>query len=122
MAWTGVCEHCMEKFGIEIFHNGFGDSSYAYCDRCGKTAILSGWSKEWPKGVKCTQAEIAPEMESHLKPCECGGTFTKGNYPRCPKCKQPSQRTRLPNIWSGKHQEPKRVGDGNEIGTDSIVP
>jgi hypothetical protein len=85
MAWTGVCEHCMEKFGIEIFHNGFGDSSYAYCDSCGKTAILSGWSKEWPKGVKCTQAEIAPEMEPHLKPCQCGGTFTKGSYPRCPK-------------------------------------
>jgi len=88
MAWTGVCEHCAENFGIEIFHNGFGDSSYAYCDSCAKTAILSGWSKRWPKGVKCTQAEIAPEMEPHLKPCECGGTFTKGNSPRCPKCKQ----------------------------------
>jgi hypothetical protein len=87
MAWTGICEHCTENFAIEIFHSGFSDISYAYCDTCGKTAILSGWSKQWPKGVKLTQAEIAPEMELYLKSCDCGGRFTKGNSPRCPKCK-----------------------------------
>jgi hypothetical protein len=85
---TGICEHCKETFSIEIFHNGFGDSSYAYCSNCGRTAILSGWSNRWPKGVKCTQAEIAPEMELYLRPCECGGRFVKGSAPRCPKCKQ----------------------------------
>jgi hypothetical protein len=73
---------------MEIFHNGFGDSSYAYCGACGKTAILSGWSKLWPSGVKCTQAEIAPNMETHLQTCTCGGSFSKGNSPRCPSCKQ----------------------------------
>jgi hypothetical protein len=67
---------------------GFAECSYAYCDGCGKTAILSGWSKHWPKGVKCTQAEIARDMEPHLLPCTCGGTFSKGNSPRCPNCKQ----------------------------------
>jgi hypothetical protein len=83
----GTCDHCAEKFKIEIFHNGFGDSSYAYCGTCGMTAILSGWNKRWPKGVKCTQAEIAAEMEP-LTPCVCGGTFAKGHSPRCPHCKQ----------------------------------
>ena len=122
MAWTGVCEHCAEHFDIEIFHNGFGDSSYAYCDRCGKTAILSGWSKQWPNGVKCTQAEIAPEMEGHLKPCGCGGIFTKVTPHVAQNVNRLSQRTGRQNIWSGKHQEPKRVGDGSEIGTGSIVP
>jgi hypothetical protein len=52
------------------------------------TSILSGWSKRWPKGIKCTQAEITPEMELHLRRCECGGRFSKGNSPRCPSCKQ----------------------------------
>jgi hypothetical protein len=86
MAWSGVCEHCHANFAIEIFHNGFGDTSYAYCDTCGQTTILSGWNKRWPEGVKCTQAEIAPEMEPHLQPCGCGGKFTRGNSPRCPAC------------------------------------
>ncbi len=85
----GTCDQCGEKFNFEIFHNGFGDSSYAYCGTCGMTAILSGWHKQWPSGVRCTQAEIAAEMEPHLRPCECGGTFAKGNSPRCPHCKQP---------------------------------
>ena len=85
---TGMCEHCCETFEIELFHNGFGDTSYAYCDTCGMTTILSAWHKQWPSGVKCTQAEIAPEMEPHLGTCGCGGKFAKGNSPRCPRCKQ----------------------------------
>lgn len=85
---TASCEHCRASFDIELVHNGFGESSYAYCSDCGKTAILSGWNKNWPRGVKCTQAEIAPEMEQHLLPCACGGKFSKGNSPRCPKCRQ----------------------------------
>ena len=87
--WTGACSLCKTTFAIEIFHNGFGDTSYAYCDTCGITSILSGWNKKWPKGVKLTQAEIVAEMEPYLKPCDCGGKFTKGNSPRCPMCKHP---------------------------------
>jgi hypothetical protein len=83
----GKCEHCAAEFQFQIFHCGFGECSYAYCERCGRTAVLSGWSKRWPNGVKCTQAEIAPEMEAHLSPCECGGRFRKGQAPRCPKCR-----------------------------------
>jgi len=30
---TGTCEHCGEQFGIEIFHSGFAEISYAYCDK-----------------------------------------------------------------------------------------
>jgi hypothetical protein len=87
--WTGTCSQCNATFSIEIFHNGFGDTSYAYCGACGMTAILSGWSKLWPQGVKLTQAEITLEMETHLQACGCGGRFAKGNSPRCPKCKSP---------------------------------
>jgi hypothetical protein len=86
---TGTCEHCNNTFGLELLHCGFGDCSYAYCDSCGKTALLSGWSKKWPAGIKCTQAEIPAEMEAHLEDCSCGGRFLKGRSPRCPHCKQP---------------------------------
>jgi hypothetical protein len=85
---TGSCEHCGRDFQFDILHNGFGDTSYAYCGNCGETAILSSWSKGWPQGVKCTQAEVAPEMEAYLEPCDCGGRFAKGNSPRCPHCMQ----------------------------------
>ncbi len=85
----GNCESSAHTFKIEIFHCGFGDTCYAYCDRCGRTAILSLWSKQWPAGVKGTQAEIPAEMEQHLAACECGGRFAKGNSPRCPSCNEP---------------------------------
>jgi hypothetical protein len=39
--------------------------------------------------VKCTQAEIAKEMEPRLEPCSCSGRFLKGSSPRCPHCKKP---------------------------------
>jgi hypothetical protein len=84
----GECEHCGQKFSVELLHCGFGECCYGYCERCGNTAILSGWSKQWPKDVKCTQAEMPAEMELHLRPCECRGRFAKGASPRCPHCKQ----------------------------------
>jgi hypothetical protein len=86
---TGKCGYCKSAFKLDLLHCGFGDCSYAYCNSCGKTALLSGWSKKWPVGVKCTQAEISAEMEVHLEPCSCGGSFLKGSSPRCPECKQP---------------------------------
>jgi len=52
------------------------------------TALLNAYSKRRPADVKWTHAEIAPEMEEHLRSCECGGRFVKGNSPRCPHCKQ----------------------------------
>jgi len=85
----GKCGNCDGSFEIEIFHCGFGEESYAYCDTCGTTCLLSCWSKLWPQGVKCSQGEIAPEMEPYLRACLCGGRFTKGNSPRCPLCKTP---------------------------------
>jgi ribosomal protein L34E len=85
---TGSCEHRAPSFGIEIFHNGFDNSSHACCGECGMTAILSAWSKRWPVGVKRTQTEISPDIQQHLMPCKCGGKLSKGNFPRCPKCKQ----------------------------------
>jgi len=89
IADAGICEHCCERFDYSIYHCGFSDCSYAYCDLCGRTAILSMWDNRWPKLSDCqVQQEICSAMEAHLEPCECGGTFRKGASPRCPYCNQ----------------------------------
>jgi hypothetical protein len=49
----GVCEHCQQQFGYWLGHCGFGDCVYAYCDSCGRTAILSLWDKRMPKLPNC---------------------------------------------------------------------
>ncbi len=89
LAMIGSCEQCGADFALKIYHNGFNDSSYAYCSGCGKTAFLSRWSKQWPEGVECTQAVIDPNMEPHLAACECGGRFVRNAAPRCPHCGHP---------------------------------
>ena len=87
---VGSCEHCGKTFGHFLAHSGFGDCSYAYCDSCGTTAILSAWAKKMPRlpAGWLTQQEIGVEMEQHLGRCECGGTFKKEAMPRCPNCRK----------------------------------
>jgi len=47
----------------------FGDSVYAYCDSCGKTAILSMWDKRIPKQPDCPgQQELCSAMEPYVQP------------------------------------------------------
>jgi hypothetical protein len=87
---TGNCENCHRTFGYYLGHCGFGNCSYAYCEKCGKTAILSMWDtrmSKLPPGV--SQQEICAEWEPYMRPCECGGAFKKGALPRCPHCTQP---------------------------------
>jgi hypothetical protein len=86
----GTCEHCSQTFGYYLIHSGFNDSSYAYCDTCGMTTILSSYDKRMPKlPSSCLpHSEICAEMESYLKPCECTGVFKKGSCPRCPRCRE----------------------------------
>ena len=31
----GDCEHCQRSYRYSLWHSGFGDNSYAYCDQCG---------------------------------------------------------------------------------------
>src|SRR5438552_3175373 len=38
----GSCENCGHTFQYRLVHNGFGDSAYAYCDKCSFTVLLSG--------------------------------------------------------------------------------
>jgi hypothetical protein len=64
------------------------DSAYAYCERCGRVAILNGYTAPRGTNLKIHQA-ISEAIESELLPCECGGAFKRNASPRCPKCNCP---------------------------------
>ena len=86
----GDCEHCGKLYRYSLWHSGFGDNSYAYCDDCGMLALLN-YTHPYIAGLPplSTQfAEIDTTWESFLQPCSCGGRFRKGAAPRCPHCNQ----------------------------------
>lgn len=85
---TGRCERCRREFHYQLIHNGFNDFVYAYCDRCGKTALLNIFTAKLPLPSTGTlvQGLLPVELEPCLAPCECGGRFRAGASPRCPHC------------------------------------
>jgi hypothetical protein len=85
----GTCEHCGAQFPYEIVHNGFNDSASAYCERCGKTAIVGLWKAQ--ERLKSLPAVIVPMptvLEDELASCSCGGRFRGSAPARCPVCYQ----------------------------------
>src|ERR1700758_3033280 len=79
----GRGEHCDRSFDYYLVYSGFGDCLYAYCDRCGMTAIPSHWNIRFPKSrtSHLPYEEIPREMESLLGPCPCGGSFSSEKAP-----------------------------------------
>lgn len=85
----GRCDICDYSFAYDLCHCGFADMGYAYCERCGQTALLSGWFKGIPPAAQLRiHQAISIETEPHLEPCNCGGTFRCNASPRCPRCLQ----------------------------------
>jgi hypothetical protein len=84
---VGACDSCGRTFAYRLIHNGFNDSAFAYCDRCGSEASLSCWYDHIPAGAKLkVHGPVNPEAEALLLPCSCGGTFRASASPRCPHC------------------------------------
>lgn len=84
---TGTCEHCNGRFRYALIHNGFNDSAHAYCDRCGRTALLDARSDAIPEQAGFRpHGPIPVAAEPWLLPCECGGAFRAAASPRCPGC------------------------------------
>jgi hypothetical protein len=87
----GDCEHCGKFYRYSLWHSGFGDNSYAYCDDCGMLATINYDNPlvaAFPP-LSTQYAEIDESWESLLLPCACGGRFRKGASPRCPGCNEP---------------------------------
>jgi hypothetical protein len=103
----GDCEHCGRLFRYSLWHSGFGDNSYAYCDDCGMLGTI-GYSHEqvadFPQ-LSAKYMEIDQAWEPHLRPCLCGGRFRKGTSPRCPYCHQA-----LSAMYSAAHMERQARG------------
>jgi hypothetical protein len=84
---NGLCDACGHAFAYQLIHNGFNDTAFAYCDRCGSTALLSGYFKGVPPAAKLAiYGPVNAEAEGLLKPCACGGSFRHDAAPRCPHC------------------------------------
>ena len=84
----GHCEYCHAVFAYQIVHNGFNDSTHAYCDRCGLTAILRLGATERRVGkLPDRLTPLPPQLEALLAPCACGGRFRGIAPARCPMCR-----------------------------------
>lgn len=107
MLKKGDCEHCGRFYRYSLWHCGFGDNSYAYCDECGVLALLN-YSNEHVSALPPLSekfGEIDEAWEQYLQPCPCGGNFRKGAAPRCPYC-----REQLSPIYAAGHIEAQAVG------------
>jgi len=103
----GDCEHCRRFYRYSLWHSGFGDNSYAYCDQCGMLATFDSSDPEVAELPKTSlqYGEIEQSWEPFLRPCTCGGRFRKGASPRCPDCNQ-----ELSPTHAATHVEQQAVG------------
>lgn len=85
---TGVCQACGYQFRYTLIHNGFNESAYGYCNSCGRTVILSGYSPMARQVSLAVHQPINSKIEALLKACPCGGSFAQCASPRCPSCNQ----------------------------------
>ncbi len=68
----GDCEHCGRLYRYSLWHSGFGDNSYAYCDDCGMLALLnySNPSRSWipaPVHSVCRDRRFVGVLSSALR-------------------------------------------------------
>jgi hypothetical protein len=124
MAAIGACSTCGGSFEYELVHCGFADFGYAYCERCGQTALLDGWFPKIPTGAHLRiQQVIEPTTEPYLKPCPCGGVFRSSASPRCPSCHVPISAEQA-TAWIEANAPGTKVGwrwQQNWTGTYAIV-
>lgn len=92
--FLGWCDKCRIEFNFSAIHNGFNETTYAYCDTCGKTCFLEEYFKEIPEKCKWffdtaqRYEKISERLEPYLEKCSCGGNFRRNAVPRCPQCRQ----------------------------------
>ena len=107
---TGLCNHCGAAFGYYLVHNGFNDSTHAYCDACGRTAVLNLlMMKERLGRLPRRVVPIPRKLEQHLAACPCGGRFRAAGVPRCPTCRE-SLSARSATRWIERNAPGSRPG------------
>ncbi|HWT65163.1 MAG TPA: hypothetical protein VN151_03545 [Terracidiphilus sp.] len=89
--FKGDCESCGRSYNYSLVNAVFADCSYAYCDTCGRLAIISyanGFLLQMPP-ISTENHVIDTAWEQYLRPCACGGRFRREASPRCPFCVAP---------------------------------
>ncbi len=84
----GDCEHCCRIYHYTLLHAGFGDYSYAYCDRCGTLATFD-YSSSFILNLPALQTQhqaIEASWHPFIAECACGGHFRSDASPRCVFC------------------------------------
>ncbi len=103
----GDCEHCWRSYRYSLWHSGFGETSYAYCESCGMLATFEDRNPlvaQLPP-LSAPHQVIDAGWEPFLRPCACGGSFRKGASPRCPHC-----QAALSAEYAAGHIERNSVG------------
>ena len=107
----GQCSACRSHFAYQLIHNGFNDTAYAYCDRCGTTAFLSCLYDQIRTAAQLSvHGPISESAEPFLAPCICGGRFRAHASPRCPKCGKALSAVDAREWIEADHQEGVRKG------------
>jgi hypothetical protein len=103
----GDCEHCGRFYRYSLWHCGFGDNSYAYCDQCGMLGTINYATEQRADlpPLSAKYMEIDESWEPFLNPCRCGGRFRKGASPRCPYCHKA-----LSAAYAAAHVEKQSLG------------
>ena len=104
------CDFCGKFFMFQMFHVGFSDVDYYYCDRCTNYLAVSIFDPKYDKLLdKLSVNRIEPFsqpyqfsdydiqlnlenyqlIEDHFVPCTCGGQFKYLANCLCPYCKSP---------------------------------
>jgi hypothetical protein len=84
----GTCEHCRATFDYYLVHNGFNDSTFGYCDRCGETVIVYSDNTGFDGAPVQSHHALPPTVQARLPSCSCGGRFRADAAPRCPACRE----------------------------------
>ncbi len=104
------CDFCGKFFMFRMFHVGFSDVDYYYCDRCTNYLAVSLFDQKYDRLLdKLSAKRISPFsqpydfsdydiqlnlenyqlIEDHFVPCTCGGQFKYLANCLCPYCKSP---------------------------------
>ena len=94
------CRACGSTYPVKhIYHAGFSDTGFLYCDRDTTVVTFSSFDKifeqlqsgvtakhPWALGEEGPEEDIR-QIESHLIRCPCGGKFSFSNPLLCPNCR-----------------------------------
>jgi uncharacterized C2H2 Zn-finger protein len=86
-----TCENVIRLKQKQIYHAGFSNLGFLYCDTCTNILEFSTYNKHYvaivgEKHPWTLSQKDKRKVETHLKQCSCGGRFRFDLQPKCPYC------------------------------------